>query len=148
MTRIIQYCVCSMYTFRLHFGILFKILHDQQAREGSMGSFIGPQPICGVASSALALELKQWKNKTIKQNFSSATGMTISRKFITPNSRGSVTLSRMPLSRIPLSRMDIVPNDIIPKTTLSRIRQCPECDIIPNLELSRIRHFPEQEIHG
>ena len=60
-----------------HCGILGNEEADHQAREGSMGSFIGPEPFCGVASSALALELKQWKNKTIKQNFSSATGMII-----------------------------------------------------------------------
>ena len=70
-----------------HCGILGNEKADQLAREGSLRSFNGPEPFCGVASSALALELKQWNNKTIKQNFSSATGMTISKKFITPNSR-------------------------------------------------------------
>ena len=78
-----------------HCGIAGNENADQLAREGSMGSFYGPEPFCGVSSSALTMELKNWEKQTVGANWHTAAGVSQSKRFIVPNWKTTKTLLKL-----------------------------------------------------
>ena len=78
-----------------HCGIAGNEHADQLAREGSLGAFYGPEPFCGVSSSVLSMELKNWEKQIVGANWHTATGMSQSKRFITPKQKITDTLLKL-----------------------------------------------------
>ena len=75
-----------------HCGVEGNEKADTLARQGSCTDFIGPEPFCGVSSSALKAELKTWEHRTIQENWRCSVGLRQSKRFIKPSVKQSQQL--------------------------------------------------------
>lgn len=78
-----------------HCGIAGNEIADQLAREGSLGALYGPEPFCGVSSSALSMELKKWEKQSVGANWHTAPGISQSKRFIVPSVKNTNTLLKL-----------------------------------------------------
>ena len=95
LSQLCQRNQVNLYWVPGHCGVEGNEKADTLARLGSSTHFIGPEPFCGVSSSALKMELISWESRKIELNWRCSVGALQAKRFIQPNSKKRRNLLRL-----------------------------------------------------